>query len=574
MKKSILVCVVFTLFASVLMAQIGSSCEKAKPVGTGLDIDIASAGTYWYTASVYDLPIQVMVTSTDINAEAPSVSVDFSCTGVYEEDLAKAIEEQGEEVPIQMTFNPKKIIDGKAVYTMSIGAKYRERLMQVGITRDVKAYVQVVASAGGHVTVTPDPISKQCLKGMRKLLLPDVVHVAANDVETAYLLPLCDFRHDSILFVWNGKQSPVTLWVGVDDCGFVPEEGKDHVLTSWTIAPEHELKFTSKQLNNVIDDLLHSGVYYAKIVSEEAADFRIDIVPEKPLDGIRFRYGESAPVRVEEDTMYYFPKSWNATRWTTNNSAQCRMYFSLQQDIDTSDTKTYIRYYDLDLDTLGYRYLELSDVEMAAITSSQQTEQNYIFVHVVSLSPSAIMLTPNAWLPSTCALTSYQLRSGEQIHFKSDANSKDYRFRMRYSDWKNGRIQIMGENLGRKTITMGLVRDCSVSSAVEQYVLSGTYRELKEEAPIQEIDSARMSKLAKYDAYKPTDPDGFYYWIFNHNHAACFVTFTSIPFILPTTIAEIEMLNGVEERKLLINGRLYIQRVNTIYDILGRKIDK
>ena len=569
MKKSVLIAI-FTLFTAVLMAQIGTSCEKAKPVGAGLDIDIASAGTYWYTASVYDLPIQVTVTSTDINAEAPSVSVDFSCTGVYEEDLAKAIEEQGEEVPIQMTFNPKKIIDGKAVYTMSIGAKYRERLMQVGITRDVKAYVQVVASAGGHVTVTPDPVSKQCLKGMRKLLLPDVIHVPANDVETAYLLPLCDFHNDSVLFVWNGQESPVTLWVGIDDCGFVPEEGQEHVLTSWTIQPGSELKFTSKQINNIIDDLLHSGVYYAKIVSDEAADFRIERVPEQALEGYRLKKGESVPVRANEDTLYYYPKAWKATRFATTHSSDCRVYFSLTPDIDTADATTYIRFYDMDLDSNQHRYLELSDVEMQDLSKLQSDEQNYIYLHVVS--PVATTLSVDDWTPVECALRSRQLRSGEPIVFKSDVSSTEYMYRMRYEDWKNGYLVIEALGItGKKKLITSMMKECTYTKPNSAYCVTETYITLTADAPKAQIDSARVVKWGLLDKDKPTDPDGFYYWVFQHSMMPCSLTFTSIPFIMPTALPSMPEDNQSAEKKVMQGGQLFIIRQGEYYDILGRK---
>ena len=109
MKKIILLfaCVCATLS---MVAQSGKSCGDPIPVDSNYVGSVASAGTVWYTASTYDLPLHVYFEPlSDTSTVSPVVQVDFTCTpGVYEDadlhELLTMVEEFGFDFHLPVVF--------------------------------------------------------------------------------------------------------------------------------------------------------------------------------------------------------------------------------------------------------------------------------------------------------------------------------------------------------------------------------------------------------------------------------------------------------------------------------------
>ena len=91
MHKRILY-IVFCIFACTY-AYAQSFCHLVQPVGTFYEDTIESAGTYYYSAWTYDLPMDVYITTHDAScSEPPQVWADLTCTpGVYDDPNVQSL---------------------------------------------------------------------------------------------------------------------------------------------------------------------------------------------------------------------------------------------------------------------------------------------------------------------------------------------------------------------------------------------------------------------------------------------------------------------------------------------------
>ena len=112
MKRfNFLVVAVLMLASTTLFAQEpdGLTCENAIPVDTSYVGSVPAAGTYYYSASTYDLPMTCYFYPEHPIENAPKIYVDFTCTpGVYDDpnivDLLKAGTGWGISLPLILTF--------------------------------------------------------------------------------------------------------------------------------------------------------------------------------------------------------------------------------------------------------------------------------------------------------------------------------------------------------------------------------------------------------------------------------------------------------------------------------------
>ena len=204
----------------------GLTCETAIPVDKSFVGTVPAAGTYYYSASTYDLPLTCYFYPETPVEQAPKVYVDFTCNpGVYDDpnivELLEVGTGWGIALPLILTFTDEydKANNNYKYYSLSIGAFYRELMAQYNITYNVQAIVKLEAPCGGKVTLTPDTAFKSCVENSAWLSLPSSVATQANFASDSYVLPFADWKNDSIQFRWTGKQAPVQVWIG-DKCGF------------------------------------------------------------------------------------------------------------------------------------------------------------------------------------------------------------------------------------------------------------------------------------------------------------------------------------------------------------------
>ena len=268
MKTKLLFSFVALFIASLsISAQTpdGLTCETAIPVDKSFVGTVPAAGTYYYSASTYDLPLTCYFYPETPVEQAPKVYVDFTCNpGVYDDpnivELLEVGTGWGIALPMILTFTDEydKNNNNYKYYSLSIGEFYRELMAQFNITYNVQAIVKLEAPCGGKVTLTPDTVFKSCVENSTWLTLPSSVTTQANYVSDSYVLPLADCKNDSIQFRWTGTSTPVSLWIG-ETCDFkLSTTGDSAAIAHILLQPnagndEHIYTMTKNEVNDFIN---------------------------------------------------------------------------------------------------------------------------------------------------------------------------------------------------------------------------------------------------------------------------------------------------------------------------------
>ena len=227
MKNVNLLLVAMLMLASnMVLAQEpdGLTCENAIPVDTSYVGSVPAAGTYYYSASTYDLPMTCYFYPEQAGLEAPKNYVDFTCTpGVYDdpnlENMILSASGWGIKTPI--LFNANRAFDDnkREYYSLTINESYREIMATFGITYNVSAIVQVQAACAGVIRMAPDTTFKACVENSIWLDLPDTITTGVLHESDTYVLPFADWQSDSIRLRWTGSEAPATVWIG-ENCDF------------------------------------------------------------------------------------------------------------------------------------------------------------------------------------------------------------------------------------------------------------------------------------------------------------------------------------------------------------------
>lgn len=510
-----------------LAAFAQSTCGEAIRVGNGLTEQIRRTGTTWYTAFTYDLPMHVVYIPDDPGAlDTLSASIDFQCDGPLEPDIVEAIGEPGDdsyvELPIIRDFKKTKI-DGKVAFVLDVEARYRNIMAGGGITRNVQAWVKIEVPSAGHVEIQPDLNSRQCLNNTDMISLPRTVQIQPEDSQSVLMMPFSLWKKDSVRFVWSGIHEPLDVWVAKQDCHFYPSVTDENVLGHRVIRPENMWKLTVDSIDNLIGDWTNGGMYYVKFISKEAAELKMEIVPEKEVDGIRLRYDEKVKVRRGGEDLFYFSTNWEATRLSTPTKNICTLFFGSGPEIDPADPSTYLDSLRMDVADDGSHYLEFSNTEMKEWVRSFSPDKAYVYFRLVTRH--ATTLTATAWTDGTaCAIdNTWQLRSGRPIHFDASKYIESYIYRMRYADWKGYDIHVERTDDTKKKLDFGMWKTCEPNKPNKIRCITNSFTSTTGATSF----TYDQEKVDKWETAGQPDKSGCYYWTFLFNNAASSVVFTS-----------------------------------------------
>lgn len=403
-------------------ATAGTSCENPIVVTKNFSMYISEPGTYWFKASTYDLPINVKVapdwerfgdyaeTYTD-----PKVSVDFSCTnGVYDDpniqEMITSVSGWGVKVPINFDF---EIVDDGENLALGISETYRTLMMQYGITYDVEALVRLDISFPATASLAPDTAFRACADNAYWVKYPDTLTISASTIDSVYVLPVTEWRSDSIRFRWTGTEK-AQLWIGAT-CGFALSNSDENVLEIDTLYPAGDARcyidYSSADLSQMVHDWGDgSGVFYARILSSEKAQF---IVEPKPIQGamasaVELVQDKTADVEADDTTqVYYFRKSWskNSMQLLAATDDTIVAYFGKTLDFYASPTdRNYIGSMSFYSEN-GQMVLNLTKQKIAEYAALGST--NFVFVRFQS--PVATVITPVLWNTDECVSKSMRL---------------------------------------------------------------------------------------------------------------------------------------------------------------------
>ena len=490
----------------------GSSCDNPIQLTAEYDATITEPGTYWFSSWTYDLPVKVYYIPTDAAVNQPlKAYVDFTCTpGVYDDpnlvELTNLADGWGYAMPLEFVANATEI-DGKPAYELTVEDTYRELMRQFDITYNVEAKVQVEIPAAGKIQLAPDSAFRQCIESSHWLQLPDTIHLTPAMSDSVFVMPVTDWKNDSVRMTWTGSEQPLSIWLG-STCDFELSTSDPNVLYYFVVSfskDKNYIDFSSKELKNIISMLGEGGLYYVKLVSAEKADFIIDYkqMSEDMARAIPMELDKPVSVAAEDTAQYYyFRKKWSdfSIQWTANAQDSIAAYFG---------TTPTFRISSADAHYLGKHYLypqggnsrlSLSSWELSNMVSN--AEMDFLFVRFDA--PQETEITPSVWNVGDCVINSVEILPNDSLTLLANRPADVYR--IDYAKWSKGDIIISWDGFSYVRTYLG--DTCSFN-------LASTNAHVLNYQVLQKIDTMQITKDWLLSMSDRVDADGFLYFRFN-----------------------------------------------------------
>lgn len=493
----------------------GSSCDNPIQLTAEYDATITEPGTYWFSSWTYDLPVKVYYIPTDATINQPlKAYVDFTCTpGVYDDpnlvELTNLADGWGYAMPLEFVANATEI-DGKPAYELTVEDTYRELMRQFDITYNVEAKVQVEIPAAGKIQLAPDSAFRQCIESSHWLQLPDTIHLTPAMSDSVFVMPVTDWKNDSVRMTWTGTEQPLSIWLG-STCDFELSTSDPNVLFNFMLSYQGDkemdnfMDMSSELLREMINMFGEGGLYYVKLVSAEKADFIIDYkqMSEDMARAIPMELDKPVSVAAEDTAQYYyFRKKWSdfSIQWTANTQDSIAAYFG---------TTPTFRISSADAHYLGKHYLypqggnsrlSLSSWELRNMVSNAETD----FLFVRFDAPQETEITPSLWNVGECAANSVEIQPNDSLTLLANRPADVYR--IDYAKWSKGDITISWDGFSYVRTYLG--DTCSFN-------LASTNAHVLNYQVLQKIDTMQITKDWLLGRSDRVDADGFLYFRFN-----------------------------------------------------------
>ncbi len=497
----------------------GSSCDNPIQLTAEYDATITEPGIYWFSSWTYDLPVKVYYIPTDATVNQPlKAYVDFTCTpGVYDDpnlvELTNLADGWGYAMPLEFVANATEI-DGKPAYELTVEDTYRELMRQFDITYNVEAKVQVEIPAAGKIQLAPDSAFRQCIESSHWLQLPDTIHLTPAMSDSVFVMPVTDWKNDSIRMIWTGTEQPLSIWLG-STCDFELTNEDPNVIDYLMLFPDREeyqeigyynyMDLSSVDLQELIKEFGEGGLYYVKLVSAEKADFIIDYkqMSEDMARAIPMELDKPVSVAAEDTAQYYyFRKNWDmySVQWTADTQDTITAYFGTTPTFailanDSHYVGKYTFYPQGDKSQLS-----LSSRELTNMTAN--AEMDFLFVRFDA--PQETEITPSLWNVGNCVINSVEILPNDSLTLLANRPADVYR--IDYAKWSKGDITISWDGFSYVRTYLGDTCSFNLASS-NAHVLN--YKVL------QKIDTMQITKDWLLGLSDRVDADGFLYFRFN-----------------------------------------------------------
>ena len=504
MKKTIISLLFIFVGLALNAANEGAICSKAIPLGNDFRETITGPKTVWYVANTFDLPLTVYFAPQNESDPAPEVEMDFTCTpGIYTDSILCSLfcKNGGSSgidfgLPYKATLQTDHLPDGTFVYYISLGKKYRDLLLQMGISYNVEVYVKVTYKSAGVISIAPNDLFANCMDGFKFMQLGDTVQVKTRDKSRHVIVPYVQWQEDSIRYVWDGPQ-PVTLTISYA-CDVDPtNNGDERILDFYTLQPKDTLKLTSAELKYYVKNAdSEAGMFYAKFYTDGTGTMKIERVPQAPPQGgaTLLRYDRATPVDTAK--LYAIPYTWTtATLFKTPTDHVFRMYVGTTHDFQKSNA---IATYQFSRSDAGH-WLGLQDAEMQALWT--HATDKYLYIRFECTTKTSI--TPSLWRPSDCIIGSTLLEKGKTYTIPSKSTTI---YRIYYPDWKDGDMSVTwNQNAECKWLISGsceIGTNQNAASVIDYTIMQAKTTYTKSASRIESRWGPKV------------DPDGFIYMRF------------------------------------------------------------
>jgi len=512
----------------VWAAAPGTTCATAIPLGDNYSVNISS-GHYpmsvWYSAWTFDLPLTVYFAPEHETDPAPEVEMDFKCpSGVYEDSILCSLfcpNASGGvqfDMPHHPSLNTDYLEDGTFVYYLSLGKRYRDLLLQMGISYNLEVYVKVTYKGNGTMSMAPDDMFTNCMDGPKFMHLGDTVRVVANDKDRHVIVPYVQWQDDSIRYVWDGTQ-PVEVAVG-NTCDYDPTDGtNEHRVDYFVLQPQDTLKMTSADVKYYIqsDDVSsEAGMFFAKFYTSGTGVMKIERVPQAPPEGgaTLLKYDKVTPVPSDPDALFAIPFTWDtAVVFTTPTDHVFTMYVGTTYNFTP---ETAIATYHFHANEDGH-WWGVTTEQMRALWA--QTTAQYLYIRFECTTKTTIK--PSIWEIPTCQKgTTEILRPSTTLSVQKGTYGAVY-YRFYYREWKGGNIKFSWSNSNGSCPTF-IGDNCSFpTSGSNQHVITNKAIAKNGSWTVPEAD------VDEWEEY--VDADGFLYIRFNPAYAGTMKITTTAP---------------------------------------------
>ena len=551
----------------------GLTCETAIPVDKSFEGTVPTAGTYYYSASTYDLPLTCYFYPDIPVGQAPKAYVDFTCNpGVYDDpnivELLDAGTGWGIALPMIFTFADEydKNNNDYKYYSLNIGEFYRELMAQFNITYNVQAIVRLEAPGAGKITLTPDTAFKSCVENSPWLTLPSSISTQANTESDVCVLPLADWKNDSIQFRWTGNNAPVSVWIG-ETCDFkLTTSGSNAAIAQFVIEPnagndEHIFSMTKQEVKDFISQYGLGGIYYIKVLAAESAELVVEKKPMSPemQKAIPLQLNKAVSVDANAtDQVYYFPVEWknNSMYWNFATMANVTTYFSNNVTFEASsdDPSVFATYM---VPPMGSeRALKLSSNQMSSICSNANGD--HVFVKFITNTRTT--LTPSLWSAGYCAGKTNELYLNQMVSLQRSATSTAWRVNI--EEWAQQDVKLFWR--GNGAIKMYLADTCAgfTLSANNQHV---KYYSEVTVATNGSRDTLTITKAELENLVQYVDADGYLYFRFNNRNTGNLEVLADVvePVVptSPCVVNSIELMAN-EQLALNLDSAFTVYRIN------------
>lgn len=428
----------------------GAACRTAIPMGKDYCAQVRNGQTVWYSAWTFDLPLTVTFAPESKTDPAPEVEMDFTCTPGYYQDsilcslFCKTSGGSGLDfgLPHKPSLSSKTLDDGTFVYYLSLGKKYRDLLLRVGISYNVEVFVKVTYKCNGQISLAPDDLFTNCVDNAKFMQFGDTVDVKASDKQRHVIVPYVQWQEDTIVYRWKGT-APLTMSVA-NTCDFDPTDNTDGNIIQYVanIQPGDSVKVSATRIYNwVHNDLFpnEAGMYFAKFYSAEPGTITIVKAPQAPprANATLLRFDKTYPLNAHDSSVFAIPTSWNDTKINTKFTTPTDHIFrmTIATDPDFSETHT-LKTYQFEKAESG-RWQGIVGKNMADFWK-KTTEQ---FLYIRFDCSEATTVTPAKWYMSDCyeKTASYAVNAGDAVTV-TRGSSTVYRFS--YPQWAGGDMTI------------------------------------------------------------------------------------------------------------------------------------
>ena len=424
------------LGAITMHAATGTSCYDAIPLGKDYTETINGPKTVWYVAKTFDLPVKVCFTPVNIDLPAPDVEMDFTCIpGVYEDSILCSLfcKNNSTGVTFDMPHKPKLEMEDGA-YCISMGKRYRDLLLQAGISYNVEVYVKVTFKSAGTLSMVPDTEFADCMDGGKFTQLGDTINVLPQDKERHVILPYVQWSKDSIRYIWQGT-APVSVAIA-NTCGIDPIDKTDErIVDRIEMQPGDTACYTAAQIKYYASfENAQAGMYYGKFYSNGTGVLKVERIPVAPPDGgaILLEYGKTVSIEANDTQLFALSKDTGSLRFDSPTDYILRMYVGATADFTPETALATYQYAVYE----GGHTLMLTADELAALWA--KTSGKYLYVRFATNAATTVTL--DIWYPSECAKKWNNLPQGN-LSIKRIASERVY-YKIVYSEWKGGDITI------------------------------------------------------------------------------------------------------------------------------------